>query len=171
MTSPRQSIGAAICLGIALSSCAQAGIAVPTTTAEAGPPIDATIAPVSASHPSADAAAALTACGIVRSDGYGYGIGIVSGMGLVSPGRNANRYAAIGNTPETQIDSPLWVITTSGNVELPLGGTLTDPTCIVAPGSTRRLWLVTGPSVGTNGVSTTPMPQPPAVLRLPPLAP
>jgi hypothetical protein len=136
-------------------------------------PIDASIVPVSASHPSSDAAAALEACGFLTpgGNGIGYSLGIVSGMGLVSPGRNANFYAPIGNTPEVKTDAPLWVITTSGRVDLVLAGTLIDGTCIVAPGSTNPLWLATGPFVSDNGVSSTPMPQPPAVRRLPPLAP
>jgi hypothetical protein len=155
-------------------ACAQIGAGA-TASGDAALPLDASIAPVSASHPSADAAAALDACSIVYSrPGFsgGFGVGIVSGMGEITPGRDATRYAAIGNAPELQTDQPLWVITTSGTIYLPLAGEMTDATCVVAQGDwLRPLWFATGPVRGSSGTLITPMPQPQAVMRLPALAP
>lgn len=121
---------------------------------------------------------ALDACGITRfeSDHPGVmaelGIDVVDRMGLVTPGRDANRFAPLGNAREIKTDSPAWVIVTKGWIELPLApGRLLDATCVVTVGRWEEpSWFATG-GREIDGGFRTPFPQPSPDLALPTLAP
>lgn len=171
-------LGAAI---VVVAGC-YSGVGAPTPRAPiAGsdvPQVDASIEVVSASTPSAAAAAALDACGITNFNpdqpgrvSANFGIGVVSGMGLVVPGRNANNYAPLGSAPEIQTDKPLWVITTGDAwLSFPLvAGELQHATCVVPdePGAVPT-WFATG-NVRNGDVIVTPPPFDQPSLRLPEL--
>lgn len=84
------------------------------------PPIDPSIAPVSASHPSADAKAALTAC-----SAYELGLDHVAGMGRIAHARDAVRYARLSErAPLLQSDAPVWMVQFTGGIPRLLGGEL-----------------------------------------------
>ena len=142
--------------------------------------IDAAIDQISASSPTKDAAAALDACGITNFNpdqpgkvAANFGTGIVTGMGLVTPGRDANKYAPLGSAPEIQTDSPIWVITTNSDwISFPtVNGELRNATCVVPAGDWgRATWFATG-DVRIDNAVVTPKPELPPTLRLPALAP
>jgi hypothetical protein len=93
-------------------------------------------------------------------------------MGLVPQARDVPRYAPLPEgVPELQTDDPVWVITTSGRLRLPLDPNVEiDPTCVVVDGV--GLWFQTGAVVQPDGSLRTarPLAKPPD-LTLPPLAP
>ena len=167
-------------LALVLSAGVLASCASPAPTGPSGPdrtellpPLDASVAVVSASAPGSGASAALDACSITDTSGQfgengSLGLGIVVGMGLVGAARDVGRYVAI-DAGELQNDLPAWVITTSGLVTLPLGPPMKDPTCVFV--GDRPYWFATGGIQGADGTLTTPMPLPAPKLRLPPLGP
>jgi hypothetical protein len=141
-----------------------------------GPASPPAIAAVSASHPSADAAAALDACTIVILDparGTGFGIGVVDRMGLVAPGRDVPRYVPVGNAPEVKTDAPLWVIVTNDRwLSFPLApGSIRNATCIWRDQRGDPLWFATGDRMIEGGRIETPFPDEQPTLTLPTLAP
>lgn len=151
-----------------------------TGTAAVGLPVDASIAQVSLSRPSANAAAALDACGIVYSlpghEGKGIGADKVSGFGLVARGPDVGNYAAIGPAPQLQTDDAAWVVATSGWIATTLsdqanGIESKDPTCIVLESDLATgYWFSTG-DVRQGTLLVTPLPFKQPSLRLPALAP
>jgi hypothetical protein len=125
----------------------------------------------------AGAASALDACGITnfaQTDvGSTFGIEVVTGMALVTPGRDANKYAPIGNSPDIKTDLPAWVITTNGWLTLGpfAAGPAENPTCVVVVGDwSNPQWYITGDQK-IGEVIVTPLPQPSPVMELPALAP
>jgi hypothetical protein len=164
----------------ALAACGPSAtgtaVAVP-----AGLPIDPAIEPVSGSHPSPEAAAALAACGFANFDPQHSGAGgldihRVAGMGKVTPGRNVTKYAPLAGTPEIATDEPLWVIVTD-DAWITLGWDADGhrgATCTVPDGDWgQSIWFVTGDSRKTDGTIETPRTAPGVrpTWRLPPLAP
>ena len=181
---PRAVLAVASFLALVAAGCAYVpGSGGTTATAVSTPASTAASLPamaaVSASKPSAEAMRALDACGITNFDparntsGTIYGIGIVTGMGLVTPGRDAGKYAPIGPAPELDTDKPLWVITTDAEWRsAPLAaGEVRNATCVVEDvAGADSIWFVTGDE-RVDGIITTPVPLWPATLRLPSLAP
>ena len=132
---------------------------------------------------------ALDACGITAYDpanvgsgpvGPANGIDKVTGMGLVSPARDAGKYAGLGTPPDIDprldTDPPAWVITTATDwVTDPWelhGRPFRNPTCVVIQGVwAQPMWFVTGDRQNPNGAVSTPLAKYAPVWRLPPLAP
>lgn len=157
-----------------LAACSDFGVlAGPSAvaTSEAGK-----VEGVSRSSISPGAAQALEACGIAKTsadDGSLFSLDVVTGMGLVTPGRDANRYAPIGNASEIKTDKPAWIITTEGWLTLGpfAAGPARNPTCFVVAGEWDDFaWFVTGDQQIGEAV-VTPFPQPSPDLTLPALAP
>ncbi|MBI2777599.1 MAG: hypothetical protein HYX57_10120 [Chloroflexi bacterium] len=142
--------------------------------------VDVAIEPISASEPTTGAAAALDACGITNFNpaqpgrmAANFGIEVVAGMGLVVPGRDAGKYAALGSAPEIQTDDPLWVITTGDAwLSFPLvTGELRNATCVVPDRDwASPRWFATGDVRTSDGAIITPAPLEQPVFRLPPLS-
>jgi hypothetical protein len=171
-------------LGSALVLCACSSFQAGATEGEATPTAATAplLAAVSRSDPGPDAAAALDSCGITNfvpghpGQNLDLGIDVVTGMALITPGRDANQYAAIGNAPEIKTDKSAWVITTSGWLTLGVfaAGPAENPTCVVIDGDLDDpLWYITGNQMVGENIDqlVTPGPQPSPVFKLPPLAP
>jgi hypothetical protein len=158
------------------------GAAQPTPTAGAeGLPVNPAIAQVAASALTADAADALQACGFANFDSKhpgagGLKIGVVASMGLVSPGRDAAKYALLDGAPEIDTTTPLWLIVTDTTwILLPMGtDELREATCVVPDGQWgSALWFVTGDRRHRDGSIESPRPHPDSqvIWKLPPLGP
>lgn len=135
-----------------------------------GRPVDSSIAPVSRSHPIADAAAALTACDI--GDGNRIGLDAVAGMGMISTASELPRYVYLtGLEPELRDSGAAWAIQISGQiVQYRIQETWIDPVCIVIGGIPT--WFGSGPTViGTGAPVPPPKVSSPPTLALPGLAP
>lgn len=149
-------------------SAAIDGRVVGTAIVEVEPATATSIEPVSLSHPSPEAAAALRICQVDT-----IGPDMVSGMGRIPHARDAVRYAPLtGLEPEIQTDAPGWIVTFNGEVPMPKSGEIwIDPTCIVVGGDGGM--YATGPVENTSThLAVTPLPakkQPD--LALPPLQP
>jgi hypothetical protein len=142
-------------------------VAAVSSTAEL--PIDASIAAVSLSDPSPEAADALRICQVTEN----LGPDLVSGMGRIDHAREVVRYAPLtGLEPEIKTDAPAWIVTFKGEVPMPMTGEIwIDPTCIVVGGDGG--FYATGPvQILSSKVTVTPVPakQQPD-LALPPLLP
>lgn len=131
--------------------------------------MDASIAPVSVSDPSAEAAEALRLCQVLDN----YGSAKISGMGKIAHARDAVRYAAFtGLEPEIKTDAPAWLVTFKGELAMPMSREIwIDPTCIVVGGS--PMFYATGPVRSTEtGAVLSPLPaKQKAEFALPPLSP
>ena len=149
----------------------------PPITADPAAPAPS-IAPVSATKPSADAAAALAQCQIGK-EGI-YSIEQVAGMGKIARPADVLRYVPLtGKEPILRTTSgPVWVIQFRGDIPqfYPNGvvETWTDPICVVTPEDAG--FLAVGPvkneSTGESWPGVTPPPgKAPPDLTLPPLAP
>jgi hypothetical protein len=100
------------------------------------PPVDPSIEPISLSHPSSDAAAALDRCLGGRRD-----VEVVS-AGRIAHARDAWEYAPLPNyTVEIQSDEPAWLLQLGGDFLLPSpsgapdANVFHDPLCIVRAGA------------------------------------
>ena len=165
---------------VSLCGCVSAAGGQATQSASAdGPPIDATIASVSASSLSPDWATFLDACGIAHSqpanNGQGLGTKVISGIGVVAHAREIVKYAPLGPAPEIQTDAPAWVITTHGWFAVGLSDAANgieslDPTCFAVAVPSNFLWASTGGTRQGTKVQP-PLAFPAATLRLPPLQP
>ena len=144
----------------------------PVATPESGEP---GLAPVSASHPGAEAAPVLAACRI----GEWIPMAEVAGMAKLPAGSDLTHYVALtGREPLLKEPGPVWVIQINGDVKQEGGGSpspggeiWTDPICFVT--SSDFGYLGTGPITNTT-TGTTTQPESPAVApdrTLPPLAP
>lgn len=140
---------------------------------------DRVLVPVSRSNPSPGAMAALDSCGITNFDPdrphslLNLGIDVVSGMALITPGRDANKYAPLGNSPDIKTDKPAWVITTTGWLTLGVfsAGPAENPTCVVVAEDWDNVqWYLTGNQMIDDNL-VTPGPQPSALFSLPSLTP
>jgi hypothetical protein len=143
----------------------------PIETASAGSrPIDLSIEPVSRSRPSAEAQAALNACGANGPTGVGVSQAIsIAGMGLIAHARDVPEYVNLwGTEPEIQTDRPAWVIQMVGRVEMG-GGWADDPVCVVVDGRTT-VFAPTTNGTATETIVPPTRPRSPS-LALPPLAP
>jgi hypothetical protein len=178
-------------LPVTLVGCASAGAVVTeppdSVTSPTNPPV-ASLAPVatpdsgaptldavSASHPSAEAAAVFATCRI----GEWIPIGEVAGMAELPAASDLNHYVALtGREPLLNEPGPVWVIQIRGDVPQPGGGSpdpggeiWTNPICFVTTSDFG--YLGTGPITNTT-TGTTTQPEAPAVApdrTLPPLAP
>jgi hypothetical protein len=179
MNGPRPIVLALLAI-VSLSGCVSAagGLATKAPVSD-GPPIDTTIASVSASAPSSDWATFLDACGIVYSlpghNGKGLGTGVVYGIGRVAHARDIVKYAPLGPAAEIQTDAQSWVLTTHGWFaatfsDAAIGVESLNPTCFAVGDPSSALWASTG-GTRQGAVVQTPLPLPPATLRLPPLLP
>ena len=151
--------------------------AMATETLPAGPPVDTTIEPVSATAPSPEAAEVLEAC-----QARDFGLDRVAGMGLVPRARDVPKYTRlVGVEPEIHTDRPAWVITFRGILRLGARGSAlrggrrdpvyaADPTCVVIDGV--PFFYLTGPA-GTDpdNLTVPPIEVGEPSLALPPLAP
>ncbi len=152
--------------GAVSSTSAPTDMVQPTPTASPDPntlPVDPSLKAVSLSTLSDGAKEALQLCGLLDSPS------LVSGMALLDRPLDAVKYARFyGIEPALQIDGPIWVITTKGDIVL-RAGKYVDPTCVEA--NHEQAWLSTGGrwvADGTwepNGSPTKP------IFRLPPLEP
>jgi hypothetical protein len=128
--------------------------------------IDVGIPPVSATSPSADARAALEACGA-----YARGLDTVAAMGEIPSARLAPTYVPLwGVEPEIQTDSPAWIVVFNGRIELGRGYWAEDPVCVVIGGVATTFM----PGPYGRGDERTDPPSPPSggpTRSLPPLAP
>lgn len=140
-------------------------------------PLDPSITPVSKSNPSDHARRALDSCGFTAYDPdhpgsmMNIGIDAVGSMGLVQHGFDAAKYAPLGQLAELDRDDPIWVINSLGVIELTLGPTVRNATCIVYDGNWDKPYWVGGDTVENGVVVESQDPQPRPVLHLPPLAP
>jgi hypothetical protein len=178
-------------LTIALVGCVSSGQVVterPTTTRSPTNPAVISPAPVvtpdsrapsvvavSASHPSAEAAAVFAACRI----GDFIPITEVAGMAKLQAATDLMHYVPLtGREPVLKEPGPIWVIQITGDVRQQGGGSpspggeiWTNPICFVAESDTG--YMATGPVTNTATGQTT-QPKAPAVApdrTLPPLAP
>lgn len=141
-------------------------------------PVDTSITPISRADPSDRAKLALEACGIIVVDPdhpkmmMNLGIDVVSSMGLVEHAFDAYKIAPLGSPlAEVDRDEPIWVINTHGVINLTLGPTVRNATCIVYDGSWYDGVWVGGDELEDGAVVSVSDPQPPPVRHLPPLAP
>ena len=89
-----------------------------------------------------------------------FGIDVVTGMGLVTPASDAGMYVRLGNPPDLDVDTPAWVITTHGWLNMLMGPTVESPTCAVIQGDWGNpLWFDTGNHV-IGSVVATAFPEP-----------
>jgi hypothetical protein len=138
----------------------------PAPTPPTPPAVDGSIQPVSASQPSAEAKAALEACGV-----YDLGLEMVAGMGRLSQGKDAIRFGLSANAPQLQTQSPVWVIQLRGEVpQLRIGQIWIDPICTVIDGAPG--FYAAGPirDLETRQIVRGYWPEPP-MASLPSLAP
>ena len=144
----------------------------PVTTPEGGAP---TLVAVSASHPSAEAAAVFALCRV----GEWIPLDEVAGMAKLPAATDLARYVPLtGREPLLEEPGPLWVIQIHGDLTQlggaspsPGGEIWTNPICFVATSDSGL--LATGP-VTDPITGKTRQPEPPAVApdrQLPPLAP
>lgn len=92
-------------------------------------PVDPAIEPVSRTHPSREAAAALKTCGVI-----GRRLDQVAGVGRVEHATDVKRYARMfGTEPELKTDAPAWVIQFEGRVDY-AGYWADNPVCVVIDG-------------------------------------
>jgi hypothetical protein len=144
----------------------------PVETPGSGAP---SLAPVSASHPDAEAAAVLTTCRI----GDFIPMNEVAGMAKLPSAGDLPHYIPLtGREPLLKEPGPVWVIQIKGDVlqhgggsPSPGGEIWTDPICFVT--NTDTGYLGTGPITNMT-TGTTTQPEAPAVApdrQLPPLAP
>jgi hypothetical protein len=169
---------------IALAGCVSAGAVVteppnatrsttnppaasiaPVATPESGPP---SLAAVSASHPSAEAADVFSKCHI----GDAIPIDEVAGMAKLPAVGDLTHYVGLtGREPQLKEPGPVWVIQIKGDVPQMNGEIWTNPICFVS--NSDFGYFATGP-ITNPATGTTTQPEPPAVTpdrRLPALAP
>lgn len=151
---------------------AQVGQDAPIATAPLrgfmGRPVDSTIAAVSATQPTADAAEVLELCQVGEPQ-----LKDVAGMGLVPSAREIPKYVRlVGVEPELQTDSAAWVVAFEGELAQPMSHEVwVDATCIVIDGVAGFYATGGAREVGSD-VLVTPLPvsREPS-LALPPLRP
>jgi hypothetical protein len=171
-------------LTTALAGCVSAGVVVTeppnSTTAPTNPPV-ASLAPVatpdsgapslvavSASHPSAEAAAVFANCRIREW----IPISEVAGMAKLPAAGDLTHYVPLtGREPELRQPGPLWVIQINGDLTMRYGEIWTNPICFVT--NSDFGYLGTGPITDPATGKKT-QPEAPAVApdrKLPALAP
>jgi hypothetical protein len=143
----------------------------PVATPESGAP---SLAPVSASHPDAEAAAVFAICRI----GEFIPISEIAGMAKLSAASDLPHYVGLtGREPLLKEPGPLWVIQIEGDVPQLGGGSpspgevWTNPICFVM--NSDQGYVATGPTTNLSTGKTT-QPEAPAVppdRMLPALAP
>ncbi len=144
----------------------------PVATPESGEP---GLAPVSASHPGAEAAAVFATCRI----GEWIPMSEVAGMAKLPAGSDVPHYVALtGREPLLKDPGPVWVIQIKGDLRQEGGGSpspggeiWTDPICFVTNADSGYLGI--GPITNAT-TGTTTQPEAPTVApdrTLPPLAP
>jgi hypothetical protein len=102
----------------------------PAPTPPRKPPVDPSIASVSASKPSPSAKVALEACGV-----YEFGLQHVAGMGQVPHGTDAVRFGLSASAPLLHVDTPVWIVQLQGEFpQPPSDKAWIDPTCVVVDG-------------------------------------
>lgn len=118
---------------------------------------------VSLSSMSAEAVAALSACGSAGAD-------TVGGMAFVPRARDVPLYVPLwGTEPELQSDRPAWVVAMDGKVEFARGYWAIDPICVVVD----EVPTIFAPSgYGRGDHASAPVASPPVPRGvLPPLLP
>ena len=140
----------------------QASAAAPSTAALGAA---TTIAPVSRSNPSLEAAAALKLCGVSR-----IGIDRVAQMGEIPSARDAAQYVRLrGIEPELQTSGPAWLIVFSGKINLGHAYWAQDPICAVIDGAPT--FFEPGPYGRGDTTEVPPTPPTEPTRPLPALAP
>lgn len=136
----------------------------PVATPDSGVP---TLSPVSASHPSAEAADVMAKCRI----GDFVPINQVAGIAKLPAASDLPHYVPLtGREPELKEPGPLWVVQIKGDLSMRYG-IWTDPICLVT--NSEVGYMATGTTTDYKTGKTT-QPEPPAVApdrTLPPLAP
>lgn len=133
-----------------------------------GRPVDSTIAAVSATQPTADAAEVLALCQVGEAQ-----LMDVAGMGLVPSARDLPKYVRlVGVEPELQTDSAAWVVAFEGELAQPMSHEVwVDATCIVIEGVAGFYATGGARDVGSDVLVTPPPVSPEPSLALPPLRP
>ena len=163
---------------VVVVACSQAAHVVdttrpPTSSASGAPdtssPMPTGVVGVSASHPSADAAAAMEACQV----GQLIPLTQVVGMARLASARDVPRYVPLtGREPEIQTDAPAWVIQVSGDVSAVRNGEVwKDPTCVVIDDQSGFYATGRVTNVASGKVSAPGPPAIPPDSKLPPLLP
>jgi hypothetical protein len=142
-------------------------VSTPRVTASAdASPLD----PVSASHPSKEAADAMAKCHIGKDDMIP--IERVAGMGLVPSAADLQHYVPLtGREPQLKEPGPAWVVLVKGDVQQMGGEVWTDPTCVVTTNDFG--YFATGPVLNQKTGKVTQPEAPPFApdLTIPKLAP
>ena len=111
----------------------------PAPSRPPSPPVDPSIAPVSASHPAPGAKAALDVC-----RAYELGLDHVAGIGLVPHATDTPRFGLSAEAPMLKVSAAAWVIQIRGEIrQLHSGEMWIDPTCVVIDGEPG--FYATGP--------------------------
>src|SRR6266566_8743257 len=147
MTVSIRRIGTVAMLGLLLIGCSatadsgDSGPGEPTSfppARSASPverPVDPSIQPVSKSKPSADAAAALKACGATAS--HPDRLAAIDGVGFVPHAIDVPNYTYLwGTEPEINTDHPAWVVQFKGKINLDAFWAI-DPVCVSVDGRTH----------------------------------
>jgi len=133
----------AIACALAIAACGAFRIE-PSSSPEPTP--EPTLKAVSRSSPDPEEALALQACSFLASgNGPGRGMEVVSRMAKI-PVKDIRRYLPMGDALATESTQMVYVITTTGAVDLPLAGTDIQPLCVVVAGSPRADWYDLGDS-------------------------
>jgi hypothetical protein len=119
------------------------------------------VQPISLSHPTKEAAAALDRCLYGRTD-----VEVVAG-GRIAHARDAWQYVPIPRYQrEIQSDEPMWLIQLRGQFIFPTPsgaadtGIVQDPLCIVGDGNSGYI-MVSGPGADASGMTLSlPTPEP-----------
>jgi hypothetical protein len=128
----------------------------PSAVIDSGLPVE------SRSSLSDGAIAALSACGLLER------LDLVSGIAPLDHAADAVKYANIWGSPPYLTDDAAWLITTTGDIFLRTAKGH-DPTCLVVDG--EPWWVMTGGTVGEDGVLIPPLVDTNPPLHVPPLAP
>jgi hypothetical protein len=140
----------------------QASAAAPSTAA-LGPVT--TVAPVSRSNPTLEAAPAMKLCGVSR-----IGIDHVAQMGEIPSARDAAQYVHLfGIEPELQTTGPAWLIVFNGKINLGRAYWAQDPICAVIDGA--PIFFEPGPYGRGDTTKVPPTPPTQPAQPLPALAP
>jgi hypothetical protein len=126
------------------------------------PPVDPSVEPISLSHPSTEAAAALDRCIYGRTD-----VEVVAG-GRIAHARDAWQYVPVPrNQREIQSDEAMWLIQLRGQFIVPTpggaaagAGVWQDPLCMIRKGESGYIGIA-GPGADASGMTRSlPTPAP-----------
>ena len=151
------------------ASRASPAAALPSIEPTTQPPIDESVAAVSASKPRDEAAKVLAKCNI----GEHIPLERVTGMGKIPSAGDLARYVPLtGRERQLKESGPAWVVTIDAEVPQPGSTELwINPTCVVTDGDAG--WYATGPvtDLSTGKTMLPEKPARPPEFRVPPLVP